>query len=85
MYSVVETTPQISTSTTLDGLTTTYSSYTFAFELSHEQLSTLANSKVIFMRYPSIDGSTLDYDVKGIGKFYVNKLRNGAICISKNL
>lgn len=59
--------------------------YTFAFQLSKEEIQTLASDKITFVRYPSTDGGTLDLDVKGLGKIYINKITKGAKCFAENL
>ncbi|MGH1338044.1 MAG: hypothetical protein ACRBFS_18125 [Aureispira sp.] len=61
------------------------SRYTYAFQLTKEQMKDLASDKIVFMRYPSTDGGTLDYDVKGLGKVYTSKITKGAKCLAERL
>lgn len=59
--------------------------YTYAFKLSKEQIDNLASDKISLIRYPSLDGGTLDWQVKGLGKIYASKVTKGAECISESL
>lgn len=61
------------------------STYTFAFQLTKQELETLASDKIEFMRYPSPNGGTLDYDVKGLGKIFPAKITKGAECLVSQL
>ena len=61
-----------------------FSRYTFAFKIDLKQLESIATSKIVFIRYPSTDGGSLDYDVKGGGKYYAKEIKKGANCIFEN-
>jgi len=63
---------------------TVFTNYTFTFKLTIDQIEKLANSKLVFMRYPSTDGGHLDHKIKGLGKKYGKTFTDGAICISEN-
>lgn len=80
LHSAVDAVPQ--TKVSQAGVRT---DYTFLCKLSHDQVKTLAKSKIAFIRYPSTDGGTVDFKVKGLGKIYGNKITKGAIFISENL
>ena len=61
------------------------SNYTYHFKLTKEQIDQLASDKIALMRYPSLDGGSLDWEVKGLGKIYASKITKGAQCLSENL
>jgi hypothetical protein len=82
--SVKETVPQTRVSTSSSSVyVSTF--YTFAFQLTKDEINTLASDKIVLMRYPSIDGGQLDYVVKGLGKVFASKITKGAACMSENL
>ena len=84
LYSIVEAMPQTKVFATQNSAgVMTY--YTFAFELTADQIKTLASSNVVFYRYPSVSGGTNDYEVKGLGKIFAKKITKGAQCILENL
>lgn len=62
-----------------------YTLYTFAFKLNKHQLKSLAEIDIIFMRYPSIDGGTVDFDGKGPSKKYIRKIKEGAKCVHEGI
>ena len=83
LYSVIDATPQTkvySSSTTVTVIT----NYTYAFKMTREEIAMMASSKIDLVRYPAIEGGHMDYDVKGLGKIYANKITNGAECILSN-
>jgi len=84
LYSIVEAMPQTRVVANQYGASV-YTYYTFAFELTAEQVKTLASSDVVFMRYPAISGGSNDYEVKGFGKIFAKKITKGAQCILENL
>ncbi len=65
--------------------TTIISMYTYHFKLTKEQVDQLASDKIALMRYPSLDGGSLDWKVKGLGKIYASKITKGAQCVSESL
>lgn len=81
LTSIADATPQ----TRLISETTIVSNYTYAFKITKEQINDLASDKIDFIRYPSMDGGTVDLDVKGLGKIYASKITKGAQCMSENL
>jgi hypothetical protein len=58
--------------------------YSYLVELTKDQVTKLATSKVILIRYPDTQGGSLDYTPKGLGKIYTNVLFKGANCIREN-
>jgi len=61
-----------------------YSDYTYAFNLTREEVEKLAASKVILIRYPDTQGGTLDFKPKGFDKKLIDVLYKGANCIKEN-
>jgi len=61
-----------------------YTNYCYQMELTKEQVTKLADSKVILLRYPDGQGGTLDYTPKGLGKILTNAINKGANCIKEN-
>lgn len=84
LQSIADAKPQTRVSNTQTTVTVT-SLYTFAFKLTQEELQSLASAKIDMIRYPSVDGGQIDYDVKGLGKIFANKITNGAECILSNV
>jgi hypothetical protein len=64
---------------------TVLSNYTFSFQLTKEELKTLASGNIIFMRTPNVSGGTIDYEIKKGNKKFVNKMTKGAQCMYSNL
>ena len=58
--------------------------YTYTFELTKEQLEQLRRSKVIYMRWPSVDGGTAESGEKNMKKFS-KIIQEGAKCLSSNM
>lgn len=84
LNSVDEAVPQTKVTTTSETVTVN-TWYTFKFFVTREQVEQLASGKIVFMRYPAIDGGTVDLDIKGFGKIYAKKITKGAECIKENL
>ena len=61
---------------------TVTTSYTLEFVIDKATTTTLASDKISFIRYPALDGGTIDLDIKGLGKIYAGKITKGAECIS---
>lgn len=59
--------------------------YTYVFNVNKEELSKLAISKVILVRYPDTKGDFLDFEIKVRGRKYATALYEGAQCIQSNL
>lgn len=62
-----------------------YSSYSFPFELTKEELNRFATSKIVLIRYPDTQGGTLDFIPKGFSKKIVDVLYKGAKCIHEKI
>lgn len=58
--------------------------YKFTFEITEDQLKKLAQSKVIFMRWPNPDGGTSDRESRFMKKL-AKKIQDGALCVLQNM
>lgn len=62
-----------------------YTSYTFIFCLTKDQLDKLATSKMLAFRYPDTNGEYLDIILKGKKNKYARAVLEGGQCILSNL
>lgn len=62
-----------------------YTSYTFIFCLTKEELNKFATSKMTAFRYPDTNGEYLDIILKGKKNKYARAVQEGGQCIQSNL
>lgn len=77
--------PKKKVNTDMAGYNTITSDYSYVMVLTKDELTKLATSKVVLIRYPDAQGGTLDYTPKGLGKILSNEIFKCANCIKENL